>query len=114
MTSGRLTIFSSWYAGRLKRKFQFALRHAAAVCRRLADRGAGRDGLRQAHAGHGGPPGTPGYWLSWMAVSSFEVEAGASGCQSRPVQEKECAQVIASASRYRSISATSYSLKTVN
>ncbi|MGH3646361.1 MAG: hypothetical protein ACRDTM_04170 [Micromonosporaceae bacterium] len=26
--------------------------------------------------GHGGPPGTPGYWLSWVAVDSFTQRDG--------------------------------------
>jgi hypothetical protein len=26
--------------------------------------------------GHGGPPGTPGYWLSWVAVDTFSLRDG--------------------------------------
>lgn len=26
--------------------------------------------------GHGGPPGTPGYWLSWIAVDTFQQRDG--------------------------------------
>ncbi|OLB76173.1 MAG: hypothetical protein AUI14_19515 [Actinobacteria bacterium 13_2_20CM_2_71_6] len=26
--------------------------------------------------GHGGPPGTPGYWLSWVAVDTFTLKDG--------------------------------------